>query len=77
MSDEPRKRYDKWVLRNWKAALCIAVVAGVANLGLRMFLRSDLPAGTLDALKYIVGWLAVVFWFNAMIFGQVARRDQR
>ena len=56
---------------------CIAVVAGLADLALRMFLRPDIPIGPLDPVKYIVGWMAIVFWFNAMIFGQRVRRDRR
>jgi hypothetical protein len=77
MSDEPNTTYERWALKNWKVATCIAVALAMGNVALRMLVRppKDLPIGPLGYVEIFGGWLAIVFWFNAVCFGQRVRRD--
>jgi hypothetical protein len=77
MSDERNSASVRWALRNWKVATCIGVALGVANLVPRMLMRPDLPIGLLGYVEIFGGPIAIVFWFNALIFGQLVRRDPR
>ena len=71
MSERPNTAYERWALKNWKVATCIAVALAIGNVALRMLVRPPaLPIGPLGYVEIFGGYLALVFWFNAVCFGR-------
>jgi hypothetical protein len=77
MSDKAANPYGKWGQKNWKVVVCIGVAIGAVDSVFRMLLRPDLGFGTLDSVENMSVWIVVVFWLNAMTFGDHPARRNR